>query len=220
MPTPLETLSLEILRLILAVVETEDLCHFRLTCRKYAEIGRHLIPRYGLVIPCISTLFNELAVILKYQDITANVKNLTLLSCRWHSVPDKGEWVDSVKNFDLIGPEKLNGLSKSTIDKVYMDTKSFVAAQCDTDSVVAAIITRAMQSFPNLEAIIPTYLRSWRKKPLVKRTLTKVFAFPHRGIVCPPLNGILRGLNGSHKTKLRCLNLSHHTPASLEDFKP
>jgi hypothetical protein len=41
--------------------------------------------------------------------------------------------VDSVKNIDLFGPKKLNDLSKSTINKVYMDIKSFIVAQCDAD---------------------------------------------------------------------------------------
>ena len=126
-------------------------------------------------------------------------------------MPIRAEWEDSIKNSDLFRPEKLNELCK--------DTKNFVAAQIDTDSVVATIITKSVKSFPNLKAIIPTYHPLWHKQPLIQRTLTKVFAFPQRYSIRPPLNGILRGLSVSYSTKLRCLNLSRHTPASLDDLK-
>ena len=160
------TFPVELLVQTASHLSARDLGSFRCTCRGFAELSSHLIPRNGLTILDTTQGLNELLELLKRADIANNTRKLVVHSAEWDYC-QRHEWERYYLSYKNYG---------SNIDKVYNEYKKFIKAEgertCPTD---IERFSKVLGRLPALESITVGSLPCYPWNPLPNRQYSKLW---------------------------------------------
>ena len=155
----IDLLSTELLETVAYFLNALELGNFRLTCRRFAEIGLFLIPRNGLSLLNTSDAFDDLRAILKLPEIANHTKRLVLYDGEWPWC-SKALW----KTHPLLfrGNSRFQSLDDSEVDEAFARYIKFITKEQsrrfdEDDDRLATILS----ILPNLQSIVISDMQFW-----------------------------------------------------------